>query len=872
VPVIGRTLSSYRVVEKLGEGGMGEVYLARDERLGRDVAVKVLPPGRLGDEAARSRFRKEAQALLRLSHPHVATLLDFGSADGTDYLVMERVNGPTLDVELRRGALAEAQVVRLGTQLARGLTAAHEAGVTHRDLKPSNLALTPDGLLKILDFGLARVEVEREDVTATETAPGSFVGTPAYMAPEQVRGEPADARTDVYGAGAVLYELATGRRVFEGRKGAELTSAILSQAPPPPRRIVSSVSHGFEAVVLKALDKDPELRYQSARELLVDLERLARGATTSPSDGSAPAVRSRWRPLTPALAAAAAVALFTLGSWLLRPAPPPRITQVTRIAGGLGRAPATAWATDGVRIYFVGPKPGALATPTLFQVPVTGGEPAEIPIPFSDIRGVFAYAEKESAVLVAAAEVEWRDQIMQGLPLWLVPVPSGAPRRLGNLTGWFAALSPDGERVVAFQTSGLVVARRDGSQARRLGGGTIPISRGRLLRFSPDGLKLRVQGTGPDGSNLWIWEVPFDGGAPRPLWPGDQGAWSGDGRYFVFRRDEVAADLYAIRESASWPWLRPEPVRLTFGPLQFENPGSSPDGRRLFAWGTIERQQLRRYDASARRFVPHLGGAAASQVATSPDGQWLAWVQLPDRTLWRGRAEGTGRLQLTGRPLVAQQPRWSPDGRRIVFTAGPPGKFKTVWVIAADGGEPELLAGWPKGLVAGTETDLWDPCWMPDGRTVLFSAWLPWQPGIFRVDVETREVSRLPGTDDLQNPKCGPQGQVLAMVRSKTQGFGGFRVLWPGRAEWEHVSDLRGAGYANWSRDGQSIIGLNFTEQRIERRSLRTGRVDVVADIHDLRLDAVGGTGWMGLGPDDVPLVVEDLSTSDLYALDWEAP
>lgn len=140
--MIGRTLSSYRVVEKLGGGGMGEVYLARDERLGRDVALKILPEGRLDDESARSRFRKEAQALLRLSHPHVATLLDFGSADGTDYLVMERVTGPTLDVELRKGAFPEKEVVRLGTQLARGLAAAHEAGVVHRDLKPSNLALT----------------------------------------------------------------------------------------------------------------------------------------------------------------------------------------------------------------------------------------------------------------------------------------------------------------------------------------------------------------------------------------------------------------------------------------------------------------------------------------------------------------------------------------------------------------------------------------------------------------------------------------------------------------------------------------------------------------------------------------------------------
>ena len=276
--MIGRTLSHYRIEERLGAGGMGEVYRARDEKLGRDVALKVLPSGSLADDEARRRFRKEAAVLSRLSHPHIATLHDFDSADGIDFLVMELVTGPTLEQELRKGPLPEKDVVRLGSQLARGLVAAHEQGVIHRDLKPSNLQLTSDGMLKILDFGVAHLERGAAptggEATATETAAGEVLGSPPYMAPEQLLGKAVDARTDLYAAGACLYELATGKRPYGDKRGPQLTEAILHEAPARPRGQDGPVSPGLQAVILKALDKDPELRYQTAKELLVDLERL----------------------------------------------------------------------------------------------------------------------------------------------------------------------------------------------------------------------------------------------------------------------------------------------------------------------------------------------------------------------------------------------------------------------------------------------------------------------------------------------------------------------------------------------------------------------------------------------------------------------
>ena len=261
---------------------MGEVYRARDEKLDRDVAVKVLPPGLLADETARGRFRKEAKALSRLSHPHVATLLDFGSADGVDYLVMELVPGPTLDVALREGPLAAKEVVRLGTQLARGLAAAHEQGIVHRDLKPSNLCLTADGLLKILDFGLARVapapSAGRRRTRRRRRRRGRWWAARRTCRRSSCVGKEADARSDVYSAGACLYELATGRRPYGEKSGALLVDAILHETPEPAGRVNAGVPAGLESVIAKAMDKDPRLRYQTARELLVDLERLQQGS------------------------------------------------------------------------------------------------------------------------------------------------------------------------------------------------------------------------------------------------------------------------------------------------------------------------------------------------------------------------------------------------------------------------------------------------------------------------------------------------------------------------------------------------------------------------------------------------------------------
>ncbi len=287
--MIGDRLSHYRLVEQIGAGGMGVVYRAHDEQLERDVALKVLSAGMLADENARKRFRKEALALAKLNHPNVAMVFEFGSQHGLDFLVTEYIPGVTLDAKIARNPLPLKEVIDLGTQLAQGLAAAHQQGIAHRDLKPGNLRVTTDGRLKILDFGLAELAPRASDLglTVTATTNQDITGTVPYMAPEQLRAEPVDLRSDIWAAGAVLYEMATGRRPFPQSNGPLLIDAILNQNPEPPSQLNSRIPPALENIVVKSLDKDPRRRYQSANELGVDLERVTSASGSAAWSGNA---------------------------------------------------------------------------------------------------------------------------------------------------------------------------------------------------------------------------------------------------------------------------------------------------------------------------------------------------------------------------------------------------------------------------------------------------------------------------------------------------------------------------------------------------------------------------------------------------------
>jgi eukaryotic-like serine/threonine-protein kinase len=307
--MVGKRLSHYRIEEKIGAGGMGVVYRAHDEQLDRDVAIKVLPSRSLADETTQKRFRREALSLARLNHPNVATVHEFGSQDGIDFLVTEYISGIAIDARLAAGPLPVAEVFRLGLQLAQGLAAAHQQGIVHRDLKPGNLRLTRDGRLKILDFGLAQFMPRPSDLglTVTVTKSQETTGTLPYMAPEQLRGEGADARCDVWAAGAVLYEMATGRRPFAQTNAPLLIDAILNRPFDPASRLNPEVPPVLDEVIRKALAKDPSQRYQTGGELAVALELPV-------STGTAPAFPAPPKRAKPYLASTLIVALLAVAS------------------------------------------------------------------------------------------------------------------------------------------------------------------------------------------------------------------------------------------------------------------------------------------------------------------------------------------------------------------------------------------------------------------------------------------------------------------------------------------------------------------------------------------------------------------------------
>lgn len=291
--MVGRTLGHYRILEKIGTGGMGEVYRARDEHLDRDVAIKILPAGTLADQGARKRFHKEALALSKLNHPNIASVFDFDTHAGLDFLVMEHIPGLTLSEMLQDGPLTEKDVLHLGMQLAEALAAAHAQGVVHRDLKPGNLRVMPDRRLKMLDFGLAKLWRPAREAGTTEslTETHALAGTLPYMAPEQLQGKAVDARSDLWAAGVVLYEMATGRRPFRETLMSTLIAAIAHQAPTPPTQLSPKISARLEDIILKCLEKGAETRYQSAKELLIDLRRIS-----MTPHGREPTVRRRQAP------------------------------------------------------------------------------------------------------------------------------------------------------------------------------------------------------------------------------------------------------------------------------------------------------------------------------------------------------------------------------------------------------------------------------------------------------------------------------------------------------------------------------------------------------------------------------------------------
>src|SRR6201987_2469638 len=877
---LGTKLGPYEIVAPLGAGGMGEVYRARDTRLNRDVAIKILPAAFSDDAQCLDRFEREARILSTLNHPNLLSIYDVGSQNSIHYLVSELLDGEMLRHRIQEGRMPGRKALDYAVQIAKGLAAAHEKGVVHRDLKPENIFVTADGRIKILDFGLAKQNVpgdsEKTGSRYSLTEQGTVMGTVGYMSPEQVRGNTADSRSDIFSFGAILYEMLIGTRAFKGNSSVETMHAILREDPPEIPTADGKVSPGTERVTRRCLEKASYERFRSARDLAFALEGLF-GSSRTDTLAESPRLETKrhpWERNWKLWALATAVLLMALLAilWLRQPTQAAtefvQLTNDRHSKGGLGWPPpvtSSGLFTDGSRLYFtVDASLGAGPTPA--QVSVNGGEtaPIRLPLPYAGFQ-LMDISPDGSELFVQGfngSEVE--------VPEWIVPVTGGSPRRLDDLMAHDGAWSPD-RRLVAFAVADGLFLLDSNNEKRK-----IFTASGIVLwpRWSPDGKRLRFTVEDSSTASSALWEISSDGIGANLVLPGWNkpsveccGEWSHDGRYYVFQSGTFAhSDIWVVAEGL---FGMSRPIQLTAGPLSFSSSSPSLDGKWLYAVGTQYRYETIRLDPLSGQITTLTSMPSLESLDYSKDGKWLAYVSYPDGILWRSRADGSDRLQLTYPPIMAAAPQWSPDGSEIAFTRIRVGEPLQICVVPAEGGTPQSVL--PEARNQSS------PAWSGDGQSLIFSR-LPWLESgknlpvrLEKIDLHSHKLSEIAGSEDMLTPSVSPDGKFLSALHTAAQQLSIYDF---GSANWSNLSSTTGYRPA-WTRDSSALY-LITRQGELQRYRSATWKLESVVKMPDslpgfgLANLSLQGLAVLSIGLDGAPLVARDQGSSQIYAIKWE--